>query len=204
MEPSLKKETAIIEIQPESEYMTAQVVAHVENATEREIEFILAVQVPDSTGKLVIQEITQAGRPCRFKLAKDRVFVLPAEPGDEIEIKFVYTGGPRQDPDDFIRRDEIVLRMDGAWLPILPSSSVDFDMTIRHPSNYIFLVKVNGKDRKGSMKRGLRVDGHWDYRMDILCSELQNTPSRRQRSLIPKSSLRSGLETPIYLMSYPR
>ena len=59
MEPSLKKETAIIEIQPEAEYMTAQVVAHVENATDHEIEFHLAVQVPDSPGKLVIQEITQ-------------------------------------------------------------------------------------------------------------------------------------------------
>jgi hypothetical protein len=152
MEPSLKQETAIIEIQPESEYMTAQVVAHVENATDQEIEFILAVQVPDSPGKLVIQEITQAGRPCRFKLAQDRVFVAPAEPGDEIEIKFVYSGKPRQDPDDFIRRDEIVLRMDGAWLPIPPSSCADFDITIRHPSNYTFFGQGNWEGQK-------RIDG---------------------------------------------
>lgn len=154
MEPSLKKETAIIEIQPESEYMTAQVVSHVENTTDHEIEFILAVQVPDSPGKLVIQEITQAGRPCRFRLAKDRVFVAPVEPGDEAEIKFIYAGKPRQDPDDFIRKDEIVLRMDGAWLPIPPSSCADFDVTIRHPSNYTFFGQGIWEGQK-------RIDGEW-------------------------------------------
>jgi aminopeptidase N len=138
MEPSLTKVTATIQIHPESESMTAQAIAHVENAADHEIEFILAVEFSDSPGKFVIQEITQSGRPCLFRVGRDRVFVTPAEPEKEVEIKFVYAGKPRQDPDDFIRADETVLRMDGAWLPTISSNCTDFDVTIRHPSGYTF------------------------------------------------------------------
>jgi hypothetical protein len=138
MEPSLKKLNASVQIQPDSEYMEAQAIAHVDNATEKEIEFILAVEFSDSPGKFVIKEITQSGQPCRFRLGRDRAFVTPAQPADQAEIKFVYTGKPRQDPDDFITTKEIDLRMDGAWLPTIPSSCADFDVTIRHPTGYTF------------------------------------------------------------------
>lgn len=138
MEPSLTKLIASVQIQPESEYMEAQAIAHVNKAADQEIEFILAVEFSDSPGKFVVKEISQSGRPCRFRLGKDRVFVTPAQPGDEAEIKFIYTGKPRQDPDDFITANETVLRMDGAWLPTIPSSCADFDVTIRHPSGYTF------------------------------------------------------------------
>jgi len=138
MEPSLEKLTASVQIQPKSENMEIKTIAHVDNAANQELEFILAVEFSDSPGKFVIKEISQSGHPCRYRLGRDRVFVTPVQPADQAEIKFVYTGKPRQDPDDFITAKEIVLRMDGAWLPTIPSSCADFDVTIRHPSGYTF------------------------------------------------------------------
>jgi hypothetical protein len=136
MKPSLEKLTASVQIQPESGYMEAQAYAYVGKVADQEIEFILAVEFSDGPGKFVIKEISQSGHPCRFRLGRDRVFVTPTQPADQAEIKFFYTGKPRQDPDDFITAKEIVLRMDGAWLPIIPSSCADFDVTIRHPTDY--------------------------------------------------------------------
>lgn len=148
MEPSLRKLTAKVQIQPESGYMEAQAFANVVKVTDQEIEFILAVEFSDSPGKFVIKEISQSGQPCRFRFERDRVFLTPVQPADQAEIKFVYTGKPRQDQDDFITAKEIVLRMDGAWLPIIPSSCADFDVTIRHPSGYTFFGQGTCEGKK--------------------------------------------------------
>jgi hypothetical protein len=162
MKPLLTKLTALVQIHPESEHMTAQAIAHIENAAEHEIEFILAVEFSDSPGKFVIQEITQSEQPCRFRLGRDRVFVTPTDPGTEVVIKFVYAGKPRQDPDDFIRTDETILRMDGGWLPLTLSSCTDFDVTIRHPSGYTFFGQGTWEGKKKIDEEW--VEGRWTLR----------------------------------------
>jgi len=108
------------------------------NVSTKEIEFILAVNVPESSGKFKIQDITQGGQLCQYRLAPNRLFITPAKQEAEIDLLIKYEGKPRQDPDDFIRRNEIVLRMDGAWLPILPSTCAEFEVFIQHPLDYTF------------------------------------------------------------------
>jgi aminopeptidase N len=82
------------------------------------------------------------------------LYVKPECPGEEIELKILYEGQPRQDSEDYIRQEEIILRTDGNWLPVLPFTMADFDVTIRHPSSYTFF----GQGRK--VKQG-RVEGGW-------------------------------------------
>jgi hypothetical protein len=148
MAPSLVKQTAFIEIYPELELLKAEVRVHLENVHENEIEFILAVRAQESTGKLDIIEITQEGKLCKYRIAPDHLFVIPKKMDEKIELLIKYEGKPPQDFDDYIRKDEIILRMDGAWLPLIPSSPSEFEIILTHPSNYTFLGQGIRKERK--------------------------------------------------------
>jgi hypothetical protein len=138
MAPSLIKQKALLEIFPEKELLRVETEIKLLNVDLAEIEFILAVRTPRSSGKFDILEITQEGHPCKYRIIPDRLYVIPNYVDEKIELVIKYEGKARQDFDDYIKKDEIILRMDGAWLPVIPSSLLEFDITLTHPSNYIF------------------------------------------------------------------
>ena len=136
MVPKISKVVARIQLFPYKEWLNAEIKVTIKNVNSQELEFILAVRVPESTGKFEVKEVTQENRLCKFRLKYDRLIVMPAKSTKETEFKIIYEGKPRQDQDDFIRKDELVLRMDGAWLPILPSTYAEFEVLIEHPADY--------------------------------------------------------------------
>jgi hypothetical protein len=134
--------------------MIAEASLTIQDADLDEIEVILTIRAPGNDGKLDVLAVIQDGKDCRFRLTEDRLYVKPECPGEEIELKILYEGQPRQDSEDYIRQEEIILRTDGNWLPVLPSTMANFDVTLRHPSSYTFF----GQGRR--VKQG-RVEGSW-------------------------------------------
>ena len=157
VQPTLVKEVADIQIWPRKEWMKADVTATIMDAGSNEVEFILAVSVPESNGKFDVLGVFQGNEACRFHVAPDRLIVEPTLPTPCTEFRILYEGQARQDSEDFIRHDEIMLRTDGNWLPVLSSTCADFEITLRHPSGYTFFGQ--GESRLGLTRAGLRASG---------------------------------------------
>ena len=153
-QPTLIKEIAEIQIWPRKEWMKAEVKATILDAVSDEIEFILAVRAPEGNGKLEVQGVYQGEKACRYRLAKDRLYVEPVSAAPSTEIRIIYEGKPLQDSEDYLRQDETILRMDGNWLPVLSSTCADFDVTVRHPSDYTLFGQ-------GTRDRSVQVDENW-------------------------------------------
>jgi len=164
VQPTLIKEVAEVQIWPRKEWMRAEVKATILDAVPDEIEFILAVRAPDGNGKFDVQGVYQGDKVCRYRLAKDRLYVEPVSVAPSIEISILYEGKPLQDSEDYLNQDETMLRMDGNWLPVLSSTCADFDVTIRHPSDYTLFGQ-------GTRDRSVQVDENWtDSRWTLLNS----------------------------------
>ncbi len=153
-EPTLIKEVAEVQIWPSKEWMKAKAKATILDSGSDEIEFILSVRTPESNGKFDVLGVYQDGRACGYRLANDRLIVKPLGLASCIELSILYEGEPRQDSEDYIRQNEVMLRADGNWLPVLTSTCADFDVTIQHPSNYTLFGQ-------GKREGPAQIDENW-------------------------------------------
>lgn len=132
----LTRLVARIEIRPASEWLAADVTATVTTGGSKVLPFRLAVRAPGEQGRLRVTDVTQEGKPCSFLLHASTLVIRPAVHGDEVTLRIRYEGEAAQNQNDFVTAADVVLRHDARWLPTLPRTVADFDVSVECPAGF--------------------------------------------------------------------
>lgn len=77
-----------------------------------------------------ITRIEQAGARCHYRVDEGHLLVEPVAPADTVTLRIRYAGPVADTHLDHIRIDDLVLRGEAGWLPIIPGSRAEFDVTV--------------------------------------------------------------------------
>ncbi|MBN2496594.1 MAG: hypothetical protein JXR96_18540 [Deltaproteobacteria bacterium] len=136
-QPRLVAIEALVWLAPEREWMRAEAEVRVEPRGQQVLIFELAAHAPHSDGGLRVSEVRDSsGRPLVYMAHGETLAVQLAELADSVELRFRYEGEPPQHKSDYLTAEEIHLRGDGRWLPLLPDTQARFDLTVRYPEGY--------------------------------------------------------------------
>ena len=134
--PRLTALVARIWIAPASEWLVADTDLEVQTDGARVLPLELWTHAPGESGRLRVAKVLQDGQPCRFQLVDDLLVVELARPSPRVNLAIRYEGEPSHSG-DWVRQTDVVLRgTDARWLPLLPLTDADFDITVTRPRNF--------------------------------------------------------------------